>query len=88
MAVVNIRGDRLYHEHITWDQATVLRQLGMMLEYLPYPYPLPGGKTPGWGRSFEVKAPVAGVETAAKMRDKSSVPSNQLFEGGVREARQ
>ncbi|RDK41188.1 hypothetical protein M752DRAFT_302988 [Aspergillus phoenicis ATCC 13157] len=35
MAVVNIRGDRLYHEHITWDQATVLKQLGLMPEGRP-----------------------------------------------------
>ncbi|PYH99797.1 lea domain-containing protein [Aspergillus ellipticus CBS 707.79] len=27
MAVVNIRGDRLYHEHITWDQGSLLMQL-------------------------------------------------------------
>ncbi|KAI1489229.1 hypothetical protein F5X96DRAFT_679908 [Biscogniauxia mediterranea] len=40
-AVVNLRGDRLYHEHISWDQATVLRQLGLLPEYLPFPYPLP-----------------------------------------------
>ncbi|EHA19891.1 hypothetical protein ASPNIDRAFT_179656 [Aspergillus niger ATCC 1015] len=85
MAVVNIRGDRLYHEHITWYQATVLKQLGLMPEFLPFPYPLTGGKRPAHGRSFEVRAPVAGAETAAKMRHKSSVPSNQLFEGGIRE---
>lgn len=24
MAIVNIRGDRLYHEHITWDQVSLL----------------------------------------------------------------
>ncbi|KAI9926204.1 hypothetical protein MW887_004667 [Aspergillus wentii] len=85
MAVVNIRGDRLYHEHITWDQATVLKQLGLMPEYLPYPYPLANGKRPAPGRSFEVRVPAAGAETAAKMRDKNAVPSNQLFTGDVRE---
>ncbi|GCB20754.1 hypothetical protein AAWM_03639 [Aspergillus awamori] len=85
MAVVNIRGDRLYHEHITWDQATVFKQLGLMPEFLPFPYPLSGGKRPAHGRSFEVRAPVAGAETAAKMRHKSSVPSNQSFEGGIQE---
>lgn len=31
-SVVNIRGDRLYHEHIAWDQATLLRQLGLLPE--------------------------------------------------------
>ena len=39
-AVVNVRGDRLYHEHITWDQGTVLAQLGLMPQYLPFPYPV------------------------------------------------
>ncbi|CAG8947185.1 unnamed protein product [Penicillium salamii] len=85
MAVVNIRGDRLYHEHITWDQATVLRQLGLLPEYMPYPYALPDGRKPAAGRRFEVRVPAAGAETAAKMRNKSVVPSNLLFAGGIRE---
>ncbi|GES60460.1 LEA domain protein [Aspergillus terreus] len=84
-AVVNVRGDRLYHEHISWDQATVLVQLGFLPEYLPYPYPLPDGRTPAPGKRFEVLVPTVGVDTVNKMRDKNSVPSNQLFEGGVRE---
>ncbi|KAB8230426.1 uncharacterized protein BDW43DRAFT_302512 [Aspergillus alliaceus] len=45
-AVVNIRGDRLYREHIAGDQATVLVQLGLLLEYLPFPYALPDGHLP------------------------------------------
>ncbi|KAE8133820.1 LEA domain protein [Aspergillus pseudotamarii] len=85
MAVVNIRGDRLYHEHITWDQATVLKQLGLMPEYVPYPYPLPDGQRPAEGKSFAVRVPAAGAETAAKMRDKNAVPSNQLMAGGIQE---
>lgn len=31
-SIVNIRGDRLFHEHIAWDQATLLRQLGLLPE--------------------------------------------------------
>lgn len=85
MAVVNIRGDRLYHEHITWDQATVLRQLGLLPEYMPYPYALPDGRKPAAGRRFEVRVPAVGAETAAKMRNKNAVPSNLLFAGGIRE---
>ncbi|KAH8886563.1 hypothetical protein GQ53DRAFT_727560 [Thozetella sp. PMI_491] len=84
-AVVNVRGDRLYHEHISWDQGTVLRQLGLLPEYLPYPYPLPGGKLPEPGKRFEYRVPVAGIDTARKMRDRNSVQSNQLFEFKVRE---
>lgn len=84
-AVVNVRGDRLYHEHIAWDQATVLVQLGVMPEYLPYPYPLPDGRTPAPGKKFEMLVPAVGVDTVKKMREKDSVISNKLFEGGVRE---
>lgn len=30
IAVVNFRGDKLYHEHIYWDQASVLVQIGLL----------------------------------------------------------
>ena len=30
IAVVNFRGDKLYHEHIYWDQASVLVQIGKL----------------------------------------------------------
>ncbi len=30
IAVVNFRGDKLYHEHIWWDQASVLVQAGLL----------------------------------------------------------
>jgi len=86
MAVVNIRGDRLYHEHITWDQGTILVQLGLMPEYLPFPYPLPTGTTRATpGKSIEYRVPVVGIETALKMGDRNSVPSNGLFEYDIRE---
>ncbi|KAL4921385.1 LEA domain protein [Aspergillus aurantiobrunneus] len=77
-AVVNIRGDRLYNEHLIWDQATVLKQLGLLPGSLPYPYSLPAGNEPG-SSEFVVKLPVAGAEMAAKMRDKNAVPSNELI---------
>ncbi|CAG9981807.1 unnamed protein product [Clonostachys byssicola] len=82
-AVVNIRGDRLYHEHISWDQGTVLKQLGLMPEYLPFPYKVDSTK----GGSFEYRVPVAGIEAADKMRDRNSVPSNDMFEFRGRETR-
>ncbi|KAM6529470.1 hypothetical protein FALCPG4_007605 [Fusarium falciforme] len=81
-AVVNIRGDRLYHEHISWDQGTVLAQLGLMPQYLPFPYPVQGQKE---GSRFEFRVPVLGIETASKMRDRNSVPSNEMFSYKVRE---
>lgn len=84
-SVVNIRGDRLYHEHIAWDQATILIQLGLMPEYLPYPYPLADGRLPAPGKRFEYRVPAAGVEAASKLQDGFSVPSNGMFEFGIRE---
>lgn len=84
--MVNIRGDRLYHEHITWDQATVLRQLGMLPEYLPFPHPVAGME----GKKVEVKAPVVGLESTMKLQDQRSVESNGLMEPAgsvVREAK-
>ena len=91
-SIVNIRGDRLFHEHISWDQGTVLRQLGLMPEYLPFPYPLPedGTAMPGTGqgqRRWEYRVPVVGVETAQKLVDEHAVPSNGMLAFAVREVR-
>lgn len=82
---MNIRGDRLYHEHIAWDQATALVQLGLLPEHLPFPYPIEG-KAAAAGKHFEYKVPAAGVETAEKLADESSVESNKMFNFAVREA--
>lgn len=91
MAVVNVRGDRLYHEHIAWDQATALRQVGILPEHLSWPSQLdtPDQKyidasskssTGGSERSLlAARIPVAGVEAAMKLRDKNAVKSNEMF---------
>lgn len=84
-SVVNIRGDRLYHEHIAWDQATVLVQLGLLPEYLPFPYPLPDGSRPAPGKRFEYRVPAAGVEAADKLQNEHRIPSNAMLEYEVRE---
>ncbi|CAG7928448.1 unnamed protein product [Penicillium olsonii] len=84
-SVVNIRGDRLFHEHIAWDQATVLVQLGLLPEYLPFPYALPDGSVPGPGNRFEYRVPAAGVECASKLQDEHAVPSNLMFDYRIRE---
>lgn len=55
--VVTFRGDKLYNEHIYWDQASVLAQIDLID---------PKG------------LPVAGVEQARKLLDKS-LPSNTLM---------
>ncbi|KAG9605556.1 NTF2-like protein, partial [Aureobasidium melanogenum] len=84
-SIVNIRGDRLYHEHIAWDQATALVQLGLLPEYLPFSYPIEG-KIAAPGKHFEYRVPAAGVETAQKLVDESSVESNQMLAFAIREA--
>ncbi|TKX25792.1 hypothetical protein C1H76_1938 [Elsinoe australis] len=84
-AVVNIRGDRLYHEHIAWDQATVLAQLGLLPEYLPFPFPLADGTKPKEGKMFQYRLPVAGMEGARKMRDRNCGKSNEMMGYQARE---
>ncbi len=59
VVIVHFEGDKLAHEHIYWDQASVLAQVGLLD---------PTG------------LPVAGVETAGKVRDPKSVASNHLIE--------
>ncbi len=80
-----MRGDRLYHEHIAWDQASVLRQLGLLPEYLPFPYELPGGRKPGKGKRFEYRVPAEGFDTARKMVDEACVVSNEMLGFDIRE---
>ena len=57
VAIVQFRDGRIESEHIYWDQASVLVQIGLLEA---------GG------------LPVAGVETAAKLRDPER-PSNALI---------
>lgn len=87
--IINIRGDRLYHEHIAWDQASLLRQVGLLPEYLPWTYADPEasyvGKDTGKDvngdakHKFEYRLPVAGTATAAKLRNKNDGESNEMF---------
>lgn len=42
VAIVNFRGDKLYHEHIYWDQASVLVQIGLLE---PRGLPVAGAET-------------------------------------------
>lgn len=84
-SVINLRGDRLCHEHIAWDQASLLSQLGLIPVFLPFPYELPGGIKPAPGKRFEYQVPVAGLETAQKLISEASVASNGMFAYKVRE---
>ncbi|MDH3235741.1 MAG: dienelactone hydrolase family protein [Alphaproteobacteria bacterium] len=42
VGIINFRGDKLYHEHIYWDQASVLVQIGLLE---PKGLPVAGGET-------------------------------------------
>ena len=63
----------------------MLRQMGLMPEYLPFPYALPDGRSPGSGKAFEYKVPTAGIDVAKKLVDERSVESNGMFEFVIRE---
>jgi carboxymethylenebutenolidase len=58
VVLVYFEGNKIHHEHIHWDQASALVQLGLLN---------PAG------------LPVAGAETARKMLDPVSAPSNLLM---------
>lgn len=78
VSVITLRGDRLAHEHIHWDQGTVLQQLGLLPAYAAFPHAI-DGKEAQTGTRFEVRLPVAGAETAAKLEGEGSVESNGLM---------
>lgn len=69
VAIVCIRGGKLYCEHIYWDQATVLVQVGLLDPKLA-----PGNK----GKQ---QLPVVGKEGARKVLDARSTQSNELIPG-------
>ncbi|KAG9091194.1 hypothetical protein FS749_016725 [Ceratobasidium sp. UAMH 11750] len=74
VAVVNVRGDKLYHEHIYWDQASVLVQIGLLPQHLAFP-----------GSSKEIRLPAVGVDQAEKMLDPGARESNLLIQRGKAE---
>lgn len=76
VSVVCVRGGKLYHEHIHWDQATVLVQTGLLdPKFVPE-----GFTTAKSGREKEVKRlPVVGREGARKVVDETVGPSNELI---------
>ncbi|KPI35644.1 uncharacterized protein AB675_4740 [Cyphellophora attinorum] len=71
-AIVNVRG-------------TVLAQLGLLPEYLPFPYPLPDAKDAEPRKKVEYRVPVEGINSAKKMQDRNSVQSNMMFQYKIRE---
>lgn len=70
VSIVCIRGGRLYHEHVYWDQASVLVQIGLLdPKLVPDSFKSKGLK----------RLPVYGSETVAKVLDERSRPSNDLM---------
>jgi len=84
VAIVHFRGDRLYNEHIWWDQATVLRQAGILPSFLPFPDP----NADTGGAPALLRLPVAGVESTRMLLDESKGRSNEMFspEWGIKQA--
>ncbi|KAI8939877.1 hypothetical protein NX059_003610 [Plenodomus lindquistii] len=82
MFVATMRGDRLCHEHVSWDQGSALKQLGLLPEVVRFPYEVEGVDV-GEGR-VEVRLPVVGVEGARKVVDEGVGESNGLVEEGWR----
>ncbi|KAI9800176.1 MAG: hypothetical protein M1833_003503 [Piccolia ochrophora] len=72
VSIVCIRGGKLYHEHIYWDQASVLVQAGLLDPTLG---------TQGFKEKGVERLPVVGGESAQKVVDEESVRSNQLIRG-------
>ncbi|KAH7869011.1 uncharacterized protein C8R40DRAFT_790954 [Lentinula edodes] len=70
MGVINIRGDRLYHEHIWWDQATALFQAGILASHVPYP------TTEG---QKMLRLPVSGAESARMLINEMDGKSNVML---------
>ncbi|TKA48784.1 hypothetical protein B0A55_13435 [Friedmanniomyces simplex] len=75
VSVVCIRGGKLYHEHIYWDQASVLVQVGLLDPKLV---------PEGFRKQGLKRLPVYGAETAEKVLDESCQPSNELISGWKR----
>jgi carboxymethylenebutenolidase len=58
VVIVQFQDGKIHYEHIHWDQATALVQLGLL---------------------DPSQLPVSGAESARKMLDPASVPSNLLM---------
>ncbi len=64
--------DAAFTEHIWWDQATALRQAGILPIYMSH--------STSQGPRM-IRLPVAGAEAAAKLVNETSVASNAMFNG-------
>ncbi|KAF2173815.1 hypothetical protein M409DRAFT_62064 [Zasmidium cellare ATCC 36951] len=70
VSIVCVRGGKLCHEHVYWDQASVLVQVGLLdPKLVPESFKKQGLK----------RLPVYGSETASKILDEEIQPSNALI---------
>jgi carboxymethylenebutenolidase len=83
-SVVAMRGDRLCHEHISWDQGMALQQMGLLPEWVPFRHSI-NGTDASTGKRFEIKLPVVGKEGAKKLEDEGAEMSNALMDNKWRE---
>jgi hypothetical protein len=70
VSIVSIRGGRLFHEQLYWDQASVLVQIGLLDPKL-----VPDDMK----RRGLQRLPIVGREAAEKVLDEASHPSNTLI---------
>jgi hypothetical protein len=71
VSIVTVRGGKLFHENVYWDQASVLCQIGL----------LDIGLIPGSMKKLGVEQlPVAGEESARKVLKERSEPSNEMID--------
>jgi hypothetical protein len=70
VSIVTVRGGKLWHEHIYWDQASVLVQIGLLD---------PGLVPADMKRKGLQRLPITGREAAEKVYDEESHPSNALI---------
>ncbi|WVQ78500.1 hypothetical protein IAT38_000586 [Cryptococcus sp. DSM 104549] len=76
-AFVSIRGDRLYHEHISWDQATAYRQVGLLSTHVPF-------KNADMPEEKLLRLPTSDGNDAAKMlMAVGAVKSNEMMKWGL-----
>lgn len=72
VSIVGVRGEKLTHEHVYWDQASVLVQVGL----------LDPNNAPNSMRAKGLKKlPVVGVESARQVLDVKKDRYNGLLEG-------
>ena len=72
VSIVTVRGGKLVSEHMYWDQASVLVQVGLLVsKSVPESFQMQGLR----------RLPVCGAEAASKVLDEESKPSNDLISG-------